>query len=230
MRGARIVAFLEVVLCSDYPTQLAIGGTLAAFGYGPGPAGALSTAYVVSLSLIDTAVLIGLIVLFLRAHGERPRDVIVGRRPSWSVEIAAGVSFVVIALMIGTAAVLVVRRAAPWLHTVEHNPLEGLLTSRRDLWLFALVVVVAGGIREEVQRAFLLHRFEQWLGGGPIGVLVTSVSFGAGHLFQGADAAIATGLLGAFWGVIYLVRRSAIAPMISHAGFDLVQIIAVGVR
>jgi membrane protease YdiL (CAAX protease family) len=85
-------------------------------------------------------------------------------------------------------------------------------------------VIVAGGIREEIQRAFLLHRFEQWLGGGGVGVLVTSVAFGAGHLIQGVDAAIATGLLGAFWGVVYLRRRSIVAPMISHAGFDLLQI------
>jgi hypothetical protein len=34
------------------------------------------------------------------------------------------------------------------------------------------VLLVAGGIREEVQRAFLIHRFEMWLGGGVTGVIV----------------------------------------------------------
>jgi NhaP-type Na+/H+ and K+/H+ antiporter len=58
-----------------------------------------------------------------------------------------------------------------------------------------------------------------------VGVIVTSVAFGAGHLLQGYDAAIATGLLGALWGVVYLRRRSAVAPMVSHAGFDLLQIV-----
>jgi hypothetical protein len=90
--------------------------------------------------------------------------------------------------------------------------------------LFALAVVVAGGIREEIQRAFLLHRFEVWLGGRTVGVIVASAAFGAGHLVQGVDAVIATGLLGAFWGVVYLRRRSVVAPMVSHAGFDLLQI------
>ena len=55
--------------------------------------------------------------------------------------------------------------------------------------------------------------------------MVTSVAFGAGHLMQGTDAALATGLLGAFWGVVYLRRRSAVAPMVSHAGFNLLQIV-----
>ena len=87
-----------------------------------------------------------------------------------------------------------------------------------------LFAIVAGGVREEIQRAFLLHRFETWLGGAPLGLLITSAAFGAGHLLQGADAAVATGLLGMFWGVIYLRRRSVIAPMVSHAGFDLLQI------
>ncbi len=36
---------------------------------------------------------------------------------------------------------------------------------------------------------------------------------------------IATGLLGAFWGVIYLARRSIVAPMVSHAGFNLAQLV-----
>ena len=34
-RGAHGRALIEVLLCSDYPTQLAIGATLAAFGSAP---------------------------------------------------------------------------------------------------------------------------------------------------------------------------------------------------
>ena len=57
-----------------------------------------------------------------------------------------------------------------------------------------------------------------------VGVVVASMAFGAGHLLQGADAAIATGALGAFWGLVYLRRRSVIAPVVSHSGFNLIQI------
>jgi membrane protease YdiL (CAAX protease family) len=225
MTRFRIVALLEVLLCSGYPTQLAIGGTLAAAGRGAlDPTGSLSIRYVVFLSLIDAVVVIGLVLLFLRAHGERPRDVIAGPRPILP-EAAAGIPLTFFAMGIALAVVLTARRVAPWLHTVDTNPLQALLRSPRDAWLFALVVIVAGGVREEVQRAFVLHRFEEWLGGGTAGVIASSVAFGAGHLIQGADAAIATGLLGAFWGVVYLRRRSAIAPMVSHAGFDLIQIV-----
>ena len=57
-----------------------------------------------------------------------------------------------------------------------------------------------------------------------VGVVVTSLLFGAGHRIQGYDASIATGLLGAFWGVIYLRRRSVVAPVVSHSGFNLLQL------
>ena len=221
----RVVAIIEVLVCSDFPTQFAIGATFTALGYSPfSSPGQLRLGYVVWLSLADSAALIGLVLLFLYAHGERPRDVLLGRRPVVQ-EATLGVPLILVALVLGGLVLLAIRHFAPWLRTVEHNPLQALLRSPHDAWVFAFVVFVAGGVREEVQRAFLLHRFDVWLGGGMAGVVVTSLAFGAGHLLQGADAAIATGLLGAFWGVTYLRRRSCIAPLVSHAGFDLLQVL-----
>ena len=224
--AARVVAIIEVLLCSDVVTQFAIGGTMTALGYqARTPGGQLSVSYVVALSLGDAVLLIGLIFALLYAHGERPRDVFLGRRPVipeavfalWLIPITFGITLAVL---------LTVRRFAPSLHNVAENPLQGLLGSPRDAWWFALVVVVAGGVREEIQRAFLLHRFDVWLGGSTVGLIVTSIAFGAGHFdVQGLDAGIATGLLGLFWGVVYVRRRSTVGPIISHAGFDLLQIV-----
>jgi hypothetical protein len=77
----RIVALLEILICSDFPTQVAIGATLQVFGISQNDAhGRLSVAFVVALSLADAIALIGLILIFLRVHGEHPRDVLFGRR------------------------------------------------------------------------------------------------------------------------------------------------------
>jgi len=221
-----VVALLEVLLCSDYPTQFALGATFAAIGFRPfAPNGRLVVSYVVALSLADTALLLGLILFFLRAHGERARDVFLGTR-SVAREAILGVPLIFVALGIAVSVLLLVQRFAPSLHTVERNPFQELIRTPREAALFAVVVTIAGGVREEIQRAFLLHRFDVWLGGGTFGVLITSVAFGAGHFeLQGGDAAIATGLLGAFWGVVYLRRRSAIQPIVSHSGFNLLQIV-----
>lgn len=222
----RVVAFIEVLICSDALTQYAIGGTLLAFGYKATTSGGkLNVGYVVALSLGDAVLLVALILILLYAHGERPREVLFGRRPLIG-EGLLGVLLIPLTLAIAAAAILTVRRFAPSLHNVADNPLQGLLQSPRDAWLFALVVLVAGGVREEIQRAFLLHRFEVWLGGVRVGLIVTSVAFGLGHFgLQGVDAGIATGLLGLFWAIVYVWRRSSLAPMVSHAGFDLLQIV-----
>src|SRR5665213_1582975 len=216
----RIVAIFEVLLCSDFPTQLAVGATLAALGVRPMTAsGGLSLRYLVGLSLIDTAMLIGLIVLCIRSHGERVRDVLLGSRPV-AREVELGFPLTLGALAIAIAVVAGLQHFVPVLHNVPHNPLQDVIHGRRDAVLFAFVVVIAGGVREEIQRAFILHRFSVWLGGPAVGLCISSVAFGLGHLLQGKDVAVATGMLGLYWGVIYVRRRSCIAPMVSDSGFN----------
>jgi len=219
------VALIEVILCSDYPTQLAVAATLNVAGFSPLKGnGELSLGYVVTLSLVDTVLLVGLIVLFLRAHGERLRDVLLGSRPIGG-EVQLGLQLTFAALLFGILVLVAVQSLVPRLHNVVHNPLQDLIRGPRNAAIFAIVVVVPGGVREEIQRAFVLHRFTVWLGGGTAGIVVGSIAFGAGHIVQGYDAAIATGLLGVFWGIVYLRRGSMVAPLVSHSGFNLLQLL-----
>src|SRR5262245_953905 len=103
MRAARLVAVLEILLCSDFLTQFAIGETLRAFGLVPTAAnGELSMRFVVALLLTDTVLLIGMILFLLRAHGERPRDVFLGTRPI-AGEIRLGVPMTLAAFFIAIA-------------------------------------------------------------------------------------------------------------------------------
>jgi len=116
------------------------------------------------------------------------------------------------------------RAFAPWTHNVPTNPMEGLIGSPLDAWLFILVAVIGGGVREEVQRAFILHRFDRHLGGAGLGLLLFSLVFGAGHVIQGWDVAAATAALGLFWGIVYLRRRSIASTVVSHSGFNAAEI------
>lgn len=223
--AARVRAAAQVVACSGVPTQLLLVQILAAFGVRPFLEGeTLNVSWVVLLALADTLLLIGLIVLLLKANGESVRGLLLGPRRA-GTEIPLGLASVVPVLVIAAAVLLAARAVAPWLHNVPDNPLAALLQSPRDAWLFVIVALVAGGLREEVQRAFLLTRFEQHLGGARAGLAITSVAFGLGHLLQGFDAALATGTLGVLWGGLFLWRRSAIAPVVSHAGFNGLEIV-----
>jgi membrane protease YdiL (CAAX protease family) len=220
----RAISFTEVVLCSGLPSQILIALTLQAVGWSPVTAsGALSLRYVAVISLLDTLIIVSLVRMFLAARGERPAGVLfAGGRPLR--EVLAGAAAVP-AIVLGTGALgLALRHAFPWLHNVPDNPLAALLRTPRDIAVFSGVVVLAGGVREEVQRAFVLHRFRQHLGGAPLGLVLFSLAFGLGHAVQGYDAAILTALLGCTWGWMYLRRGSILAPMTSHALFNLLEV------
>jgi membrane protease YdiL (CAAX protease family) len=57
--------------------------------------------------------------------------------------------------------------------------------------------------------------------------VLLSIGFGSGHIVQGWDAMITTGTLGAVWAIVFLRRRSSVAPVVSHAGFNTLEILRV---
>lgn len=221
----RLASFAEVVFCSGLPSQVLLALILHALGWAPLDAdGRLSLRYVVTISLLDSVLVVSLAVLFLVTRGERWQDVFFGGRRTLR---EAGVGLVAApVVLLGVAVVgTLLRLAFPWLHNVPDNPFGALMKTREGLVIFAFVVVIAGGVREEVQRAFVLHRFRQHLGGATLGLWLFSLAFGLGHLVQGFDAAILTGLLGFAWGLLYLRRGSVVAPMVSHSLFNLLEVL-----
>ena len=211
------------MLCSGIPSQLALASIFALAGFTPIASGQLSLTYVTTLLLVDAALLIGLIVWFLRRHGERPLDIFLGSRPV-KPEIVLGIPMTAFVFVLAVVVLSAARFIAPALKNADGNPLEQLLQTPTQALVLVVVATISGGLREEIQRAFILHRFEQHLGGAYIGLLLYSLVFGLGHSLQGWDAVIATAMLGAFWGAVYLARRSIIAPVVSHSGFNAAEI------
>jgi membrane protease YdiL (CAAX protease family) len=225
----RATAILEILLCSSIPTQFAIGGLLHLLGMpSTDTNGHLSLTFVVTLSLTDTALLIAMMMFFMHVHGETARGTWFGTsngiREALVGVVTVPLVFVGVGILLNT-----IRLFAPALHNVENNPLEQLAATPGQAAAFSLVAIVAGGLREELQRAFILRRFEQYLGGATVGLWVLSVAFGLGHVMQGWDAVVTTATLGAFWGWMYLQRRNSIAPIASHAGFNSLEILRLAV-
>jgi membrane protease YdiL (CAAX protease family) len=213
----------EVVLCSGFPTQLGLGGIAMLVGVpAMSRSGGLTLEFVTFVSAADTALLMAMIVWFLRMRGESLREVLVGPRPGREVSLGLLLSPAVVLFM--GLGMWWLRRVIPGLPTVPENPFSQLAQSPAGAATVLLVAIVAGGLREEVQRGFLLHRFDD-LGGRASGLVVTSLAFGLGHVVQGWDAVIVTGLLGALWGALYIVRRSVVAAVVSHALANGVQVL-----
>ena len=229
-RPAHWRTWLEILLCSGYPTQLTITFALMTAGMSPMLDGnQLSATFVFTLTLVDTVVLLSLICWLLLRRGESLRQVFFGDRPA-AGEIAIGFLSLPLVIALVVALMMMILRFAPTLRNVPQNPLEAFLGTQTGLAMFLVVVIVGGGIREELQRAFLLHRFRADFGQPWLGVLITSLAFGLGHTLQGRDAAIITGSLGALWGVMYLLRRSAVGPIVSHSLFNSFELLRVFFR
>ena len=69
---------------------------------------------------------------------------------------------------------------------MKESPIQEYMRTRSRPSIFLVVVVLGGGIKEELQRAFVLHRFDQDLGGIRLGLVLFSIMFG--------DAALRPGL------------------------------------
>ena len=222
--GRVVPSLVEVILCSGFPTQLVLAGLLAAAGFAAlAPTGEPSYGYIVTLTLLDVLVVLGLVATFLHARDESVRELVFGARPP-EREAALGVLLTPPIVVAAIGLLLLIGWLAPALRNVPDNPFAAMLDTPGRALLFALVVVLAGGLREELQRAFILRRFDQHLGGGWLGLVLFSIAFGLGHAIQGWDTVIVTGALGALWGALYLTRGSAVAAMVSHTGFNLTQI------
>lgn len=223
---SRARAVGEAVLCSSYPTQMVAAALLWALGVaGADAEGGLNATFIIAVSLLDAAFVVALIVYLLRRRGESLRDVMLGTAPRWR-EAALGVGLVV-PVTIGVALLVTAVRAVwPSLQNVPVNPLTALLADPRLVVMFAIVVVLAGGVREEMQRAFQLHRLTPQVLPPGAALLATSIAFGLGHTVQGRDVALATFALGALWGAMWLRRRSIVAAAVCHALFNLGQVAA----
>ena len=99
----------------------------------------------------------------------------------------------------------------------KENPVLALLVTPVDLAIFLAASLYAGGIKEELQRAFILTRFEDHLGGALLGLALWSAVFGSLHYTQGADNAIKAGFLGLVLGLLYWKRQRLEARQVSDA-------------
>lgn len=221
----RTRAVAEAFLCSSYPTQLLAAALLSVLGLRSANGSGLDPGFVIGVSLLDATLVVGLIAYFLHREGESLWRLMVGTRPILR-EAAVGAA-IVIPVTLGVALVVLgVRTLWPSLHNVSVNPLTAFMADARLAVVFAVVVVLAGGVREELQRAFQLHRLTPGVMPPWLALLVTSVAFGLGHTVQGRDVAVATFALGALWGAMWLRRGSLVAAAVCHALFNLGQVAA----
>lgn len=99
-----------------------------------------------------------------------------------------------------------------------------------DIYLLPLWILVAlfkGAFSEELWRIFALTRFEKWLGktGLVLALILGSIAFGFGHLYQGLSGLITIAIIGFLYALVYLRRRRALEAVFAHATFNMIGVI-----
>ena len=137
-----------------------------------------------------------------------------------AIGVGIGVAVIVILIVMQLRAASgdseVFERARARLQHVE--PL--LPHSPGELQRFRMVAVTAGICEELLFRGFLIWYFAHYTGLIQA-ALISSVSFGLGHAYQGVRYVFVTGLLGAFLAAVYLISGSIVLSMLIHTLMDL---------
>ena len=178
---------------------------------------------VTSFVLLEAGITFVLLALLLKAHGETLADLGL-RSDRWRRQLVVGILLVPVLVFLNGLVGGFFRLFLPRYFS-DRNPLMEIIHTPEDLALFIISVLVAGGVKEELQRAFILTRFRQHLGGAWLGLILWSGVFGAGHYIQGLQGMIIAGLFGLLFGAVYLLRANVIAPMVSHGLYDAAALI-----
>ena len=203
---------------------VALGGNLALvaifFIFQVDPSMAMQNSLSVFLLLIGEAVITLTLIFTIFWYSGEPSRIFSTISRNWKTEVQAGFAAVPLLFLCTFSVGLIFQFFFPELVTQE-NPLLNLIKTPFDVTLFLMSSLFVGGLKEEVQRAFILLRFESSLGGVWLGLILWSSFFGFGHSVQGIDNAFAAGALGLVFGLIYIWRRNLIAVIVAHAFFDV---------
>jgi membrane protease YdiL (CAAX protease family) len=109
------------------------------------------------------------------------------------------------------------------------TPQPSFLTAQGTLqFLVAFVLVVVVAVAEEtIFRGYLILRFRALLSSTTAAVVLSAVVFSLGHGYEGTSGVVTVGVLGAVYAVIYLWRKSLVAPITMHFLQDFLGVILI---
>ena len=220
----RVQAAFEIFLLSGLISSLMAGLLLYAF-LGKRATNPLSSAGVFSVFLLlESGITFLFLATILKYHRQTINSLGV-QWDQWKFNLLIGLALVPFLFLINGAVAIFVKLYFPQFF-IEKNPLTDLIHTPQQLVLIIFSALVAGGIKEELQRAFIITRFRDHLGGAGLGLVVWSIGFGVGHYVQGVQGVVIATIYGLIFGIIYLLSRSLIAPIIAHGVYDSIALLA----
>ena len=219
----RVLALIEVLLLTGLLSSLL--AVLPFFAFRKKSLELLTTdVRTISLFLLlEAGITMVLLMLILKAHRETLRSLGL-RWERWRSDLITGLGLVPFLFLINAGVSFAFRTYLPKYYT-EKNPLTELIHSPQQLGIFIFSALVAGGLKEELQRAFILNRFGRYLGGSGLGLVLWSLVFGAGHYVQGVQGIVIATIYGFVLGATYLLSKSLVPPFVAHGAYDALALV-----
>jgi membrane protease YdiL (CAAX protease family) len=174
--------------------------------------------------LLESAIMLLFLLAILRMHGETISGLGL-RWIRWRTNFFIGLGLAICLVAVLNPFIAIFFKVFLPAYCNEINPLTGSIKTPLQLILFIITALLAGGLKEELQRAFILRRFRRYLGGAGLGLLLWSLAFGAGHHVQGVQGIVVATILGFIFGLLYLIRGSLIGPIVAHATYDTLALL-----
>jgi len=220
----RLQAFFEILLVSGLISSFLAALIFSAFHGKRVDLLAMDATIVSVFILMEAGITFLLLVVILKAHRETICSLgLLWNR--WKSYLLWGLGLVPFFFVINAIVAIAFQTYLPQYY-IEQNPLTEMIQTPQQLALFIFAALVAGGIKEELQRAFILNRFRCYLGGAWLGLVLWSLAFGAAHYVQGVQGITIATLYGFIFGLLYLLTGSLIAPIVAHGAYDTLALLA----
>lgn len=185
-----------------------------------GGVGFVFTAF--SVILRDLA-LVSLILFFLWRNTE-PLDVLGWTFKNGGKEVLLGICLIIPMFFGGIGLDNILQSAG-----LSPPPMPApsfLAVSGRAEILLALVLVVVVAVAEEtIFRGYLLLRFRGIHLSSSWAAILSAITFSLGHGYEGTSGVVTVGIMGLVFAVVYLWRKSLVAPIVMHFLQDFISIV-----
>lgn len=187
--------------------------------------GSLSFVLTAWATLLRDLALVCLILYFLWRNGE-PLQQIGWTVADWSREVLVGL--LLFPPLFYGAAILesslnYVGLSSPKLAPSSLVP--GRSLSHTALAFFLVLIVAIA--EETLFRGYLILRLRAVAGGTVAAVVLSAAIFSFGHGYEGSAGVVTVGFMGLYFAIVYVWRKSLIAPMVMHFMQDFLVVILI---
>jgi membrane protease YdiL (CAAX protease family) len=188
-----------------------------------GPEASVSFVFLGVSTILRDLSLVCLILFFTWRNGEPVRR-LGWRYKGLDRELLLGfVLYVPFVFVIGAIAQLF--SAAGLSAPAEPGPSFFKVGGEWELALAVVMVIVVAISEETIFRGYLILRLQTATGSTAAAVLLSAALFAVGHGYEGSLGVATVGVMGLVFSLIYLWRRSLVAPIVLHFLQDFIAIV-----